>query len=275
MGTKAVNFSFVLLLLAFPRVAFTKDSKEMKFGFYADRCTLSTKMIVFNDMLDKRISEIGNRISLVSDRTDIKYTFRVVNDPTINAYSAAGGFIYINTGLLDILESEDELAAILGHEIGHVRESHQIKFLHSAHQKKVTGTMVGFALGVGLAAAGAHAMGPAPSIYSPSYSYHQQVTSQMVDLGVKAGGAIGDAMAVSMIKGYGRKQELRADALGIQYTNKSGYDPKALVSVFKKLTSIRDTLKLNENNYISSLINAEPGLEERIKQAENLISKTK
>ena len=70
-----------------------------------------------------------------------------------------------------------------------------------------------------------------------------------------------------MIKGYGKKQELEADALAIQYTKRANYDPNALVDVFKRLASIRNSLKINEQNYISSLINAEPGLEERIKQA--------
>ena len=84
--------------------------------------------------------------------------------------------------------------------------------------------------------------------------------------------ALGGAMAVCMIKGYGRAQELEADALAVQYTRETGYDPHALVRVFKRLASIRDSLQLNEDNYISSLINAQPGLEERIKQTEKLIA---
>lgn len=275
MRVKGIIIGSALLFLAFSKIGFAGNTKEIKFGFYADREVLSAQTIVFNDVLNKQINEIGNRVVQASDRPDIKYTFRVINDSTINAYAAAGGFVYINTGLLDILESEDELAAILGHEIGHVGKGHQIKFIHSAHQKKVTGTMLGIAMGVGLGIAGAYAMGPAPSPYSPSYSYHQQLTSQLVETGVRTGFALGEAMAVSMIKGYGKKQELEADALAIQYTKKAGYDPNALVSVFKRLTSIRDRLKINEKNYISNLINAEPGLEERIKQAETLISKGK
>ena len=274
MRAKGVIEGFVVFLLALPQAAFTADTKEMRFGFYADKEVLSAQTMVFNDTVSKRIDEIGNRVVRVSGRPDVKYTFRVVNDATINAYAAAGGFVYVNTGLLDILESEDELAAILAHEIGHVSESHQIKFMHSAHQKKVTGTMLGIAVGVGLGVAGAYAAGPAPSPYSSSYGYHQQLTRQMVDLGMKAGFALGEAMTVSMIKGYGRKQELEADALAIQYTHKAGYEPEALVSVLKRLTSIRDRLKLNERNYVSSVINAEPGLEVRITLAEGLISKT-
>lgn len=273
MGMKWIILGSVLILLVFPKIGFTADNKEIKFGFYADRKVLSARTIVFNDALNKRINEIGNRVVKVSDRPDIKYTFRVVNDSTINAYAAAGGFVYINTGLLDVLESEDELAALLGHEIAHISKEHQINFIYAAHQKRVAGTIAGICIGVALAAAGAYAMGPAPPSYSPSYGYHQQLSSQMVDLGLQAGSALGDAMTVSMIGGYGKKQELEADALAIQYTKKAGYDSDALVNVFKRLISVRDRLRLNEQNYISNLINAKPGLEERIKQAEDLISK--
>ncbi len=275
MRAKGVILGLLLFVLAFPKVATTADTTELRLGFYNDKEMLSARTFVFNDTLNKRINKIGNRVASVSGRPDIKYTFRVVNDPTINAYAAAGGFVYINTGLLDILESKDELAALLSHEIGHISEKHQINSIRSAHAKRVAGNVAGFAIGVGLGVAGAAAMGSGPSSVSPAYVYHQQLTSQVASLGLTTGRALGDTMTVSMIKGYERKQELKADALAIQYTKKAGYKPEALVNVFKRLISIRHRLEYNEKTYISSLINAKPGLEERLKQAENLISKAK
>ena len=248
MHRKQVFLWLILLSLAFPKFVVALDEKEIKFGFYADRAVAASQTILFNDALVERISEIGNRIVKASGEEDMKYTFRVINDPTINAYSAAGGFIYVNTGLLDILESEDELAAILAHEIAHITNHHQIKFVYSAHRKKVAGQIAGFFFGVVLGAAGAAAMGPAPSPESPSYSTYRQLTQQMVDLGFKVGEAMGYAMAVSMIKGYGKKQELEADRFAIQYTYKAGYDPYALVSVFKKLESIKNRLEYKERD---------------------------
>jgi len=273
MIRKQIFLALILLSLAFPKFAVGVDEKEMKFGFYADRVVVATQTILFNDALSKRISEIGNRIIKASGEPDMNYTFRIINDPTINAYSAAGGFIYVTTGLLDILESEDELAAVLGHEIAHTSNNHQIKFVYSAHRKKVAGQVTGILLGVALGVAGGMAMGPAPSPYTSSYSMHQQLVQQMVDLGFKVGGAIGDAMAVSMIKGYGKKQELEADRFAVQYTHKAGYNPNALVSVFKKLKSIKNRLEYKERVRTANLVNAEPGLEQRIKHAEDLISK--
>ena len=267
MRPQRIIIGMALLFWGFSQVGFARTNKEIKLGFYTDREVLSAQTVVFNDTLDKRINNIGNRLVQVSDRPDIEYTVRVINDPTINAYAAAGGFVYINTGLLDILESKDELAAILGHEIAHISKSHQIDFIHSVHQKRAAGSVVGFALAVGLGVAGAAAAGPAPSPTSPSYSSHQQLSSALTRIGMQTGSLLGEATAISMIKGYGKKQELEADALAIQYTKRANYDPNALVDVFKRLASIRNSLKINEQNYISSLINAEPGLEERIKQA--------
>lgn len=274
MNKKLIVMASVLLFLAFPKFAIAlAQEEEMKFGFFTDRAVVASRIILFNEALNKRVSEIGNRVAKASSKPDMNYTFRVINDATINAYSAAGGFIYVNTGLLDILESEDELAAILAHEIHHTDASHQINFIYAAHRRKVAGAVAGSVLGIALGVAGGMAMGPAPSVYSPSYSMHQQLTQQMADLGTRAGMAMGDAMAISMVKGYGKQQELEADRFAIQYTHKAGYDPNALVSVFKKLASIRDRLGINEKNYLSSLINAEPGLEKRIEDAQGLISK--
>ena len=59
---------------------------------------------------------MGNKIKSVSDSHDIQYTFRLLNDPAINALSGPGGFIYINTGLLNVDETDDELAAVMAHE---------------------------------------------------------------------------------------------------------------------------------------------------------------
>jgi len=281
-GTSLLLVSFVI---TFSRVSLAVDEKAMKFGFYVDREVASTYKILYNEALNKRISEIGNRIAQASGKTDMNYTFRVVNDPIINAYSAAGGYIYVNTGLLDIFETKDELAAILAHEIHHTNANHQMKFFRAAQQRKILGLFGGSLLAVGITAAQIYATGvPTLPAASSAYTGYDQVmqyinyamsmkgmTEQTIDYTLRLGYAFG----ASMIIGYGKKRELEADAFAIRYTKKSGYDPNALISVFRKLASIRDQLRLNETNYISNLINAEPGLENRIKHAEDLILKTK
>lgn len=275
MKVKRIILGLISFLLVFPNISLAVDNEEIKFGFYADRSVVSTRTILISESLNKRITEIGNRVAKTSEKSDMKYTFRVFNDPTINAYSAAGGFVYINTGLLDILESEDELAAVVAHELVHTNNNHQINFIYAAHQRKVAGQVVGIFFGVALGVAGGMAMGPAPSVYSTNYGMHQQLTQQMIDTGLRLGQVMGDAMGVSMIKGYGKEQELEADALAAKYIKKAGYDPNALIGVLIKLETIKNRLGINEKNYISSLINAEPGLTERIKNAELILNPDK
>jgi len=173
--------------------------------------------------------------------------------------------------LLDVLESEDELAALMGHEIAHINKSHQIKFLRSTHQKGIF--MRALSQAATAAASEALVGGVAPA---SSATYHEQVVAHyLADQATgRLAASVSEPMLIAMIKGYSREQELQADTLAVQYSSKAGYDPNALVKFFTRLTSFRDKLKAEEPNYISSLINAEPGLEERIRQAEKLISKT-
>jgi len=261
----------VLFFSMVPKIVSAVDSQELKFGFYTDRMLLSTQTLLLDEILNKKVTEIGDKVVKASGQSDMSYTFRIMNDNTINAFSAAGGFIYINTGLLELLESEDELAAVIAHELVHTNNSHQIKFVHAAHQREVAGEAAGILIAVAIAAAGASAAGPAPAPTSPSYSSYNQLSSQIGQMSYDVGRALGGTMSTYMIKGYGKKQELEADSLAIGYIRKAGYDPKAMVSVFKKLISARDKLGIKQD-YTSGLINAEPGLEERLKQAEKNIS---
>jgi len=289
MKEKALVLLLVLNILFFPNASFATSSSspsngELSFGFYTDKVFVSSQTIVLNEDLNRCIQEIGNRVAKASDRPDMAYTFRVINDPVINAYSAAGGFIYITTGLLDILENQDELAGIIAHEIAHTNKNHQISFINRTTQNEVAGEITGIVLG---AALGALAGAATQSLYAqtaqaPQYNtfagspYAQQyVIGEVTNKGRELGSAIGSGMAVAMVEGYGKKQEIEADALAIQYSKKSGYDPNGLPSAFKKLLAIRNKLKIDKTNYVSALINAEPGLEERIKNTEGQVSKVK
>jgi predicted Zn-dependent protease len=128
----------------------------------------------------------------------------VVDSPDINAFALPGGYIYINRGLLAYLNSEAELAAVLGHEIGHVTARHGVKQQSQAQAWNILGQAV--AIGTGVGAAG--------------------------DLTNILGGAI--------VSGYGRDMELEADGLGAEYLARAGYDPQAMIEVVKVLKSQED-----------------------------------
>jgi predicted Zn-dependent protease len=258
-------------VFVFPFISHAEYDEETKFGFYADRFFISTHTILFDEALNKRINEIGNRVAKASGKLDVKYTFRVVNDPIINAYSAAGGYIYINTGLLDVLESEDELASVVAHEIAHTNKGHQIGFAKAARSAEISSFIIGSILSAAIATA-------ISTVGQQSDSpVVQGVTSGALISGIDSqfAGAVVGGIVVHMLNGYGTENEIEADTLAIQYTKKAGYNPNAAINVFKRMINIRDRLEITENNYVSKLINAEPGLEERIKNAEDTISKAK
>ena len=146
-----------------------------------------------------KVTEIGEKLAKVSDRTDLKYHFAVVKDKEINAFTMPGGYIYINSGLLDIVDNDDELACVIGHEIGHVAARHIAKKLQ---------TQLGYGLLMNIALNNANINEVQQAI---------DVTFNLVELG------------------YSRDDELLADRLGAKYAYKAGYDPKAMITFLKKL----------------------------------------
>ena len=104
------------------------ERSEIEIGQNTDR-QIRQKFKVSGDAnLSQRINAIGQRLAVHSGRK-INYTFTVLDDEMVNAFAAPGGFIYITTGLLKRLKNDHEIAAVLGHEIGHVVEKHSLKAL--------------------------------------------------------------------------------------------------------------------------------------------------
>ncbi|MCX5693405.1 MAG: M48 family metallopeptidase [Candidatus Omnitrophica bacterium] len=145
-----------------------------------------------------KVTEIGEKLAKVSDRTDLKYHFAVVEDKEINAFTMPGGYIYINSGLMD-MTNDDELACVIGHEIGHVSARHIAKKLQ---------VQLGYDILMNIA------------LRNASVSQMQQ--------------AIGITFNLAQL-GYSREDELLSDRLGAKYAYKAGYDPRAMITFLKKL----------------------------------------
>ncbi len=155
-----------------------------------------------DERLQSYVQEVGERLALVSHRANLHYRFTVLDSSVINAFALPGGYIYITRGLMAYLNSEAELAAVLGHEIGHVTARHGVR-QQSAAQAANIGYTIGAILFPELRA------GPSQDVFNI------------------LGGAL--------LSGYGREHELESDGLGAEYLARSGYDPSAMIDVLKVL----------------------------------------
>jgi len=182
------------------------EKQELALGQrYAAEVTKQMPLMPADDPLVKYVDKVGQRVAAVSDRPGLFYHFNVVDDTTINAFALPGGHIYIYRGLLTHMNSESELAAVLGHEIGHVTARHAVQ--------RYTQTQ-GYQMGMAVA-----------SIFLP-------IPQPM--------GQLSDLLAGAIIQGYGRKDELQADELSIKYIPKAGYDVRATTRILETLQRLED-----------------------------------
>jgi predicted Zn-dependent protease len=169
-------------------------------------------MVVDDPLADDYINNLGFRLVANSAKPKDHFAFFIAKDPVINAFSAPGGYIGINSGLIIITRNEDELAAVMAHEIGHITQNHLQRAYESA--KKDTPLMALVALGA-----------------------------------IAAGGAAGgQAAAAALLGGQGllmqkeinftRKDEAEADRTGIMTLSKSGFDPNAMASFFQRMEDV-------------------------------------
>ncbi|NCO75400.1 MAG: M48 family metalloprotease [Cyanobacteria bacterium] len=173
------------------------DEQEVEFGAQIRQQLIAQRKVKLyqNRDLSNYINQIGQRLVSVSSRSDLPYTFQVVNNPEINAFATMGGFIYLNTGLIKKASNEAELASVMAHEIGHVVARHSQKQMR---QQAVTQGL--------LSAAGLD-------------------KTKAVQLGV----------ALALDLPYSRKDEYEADDLGLQILYDAGYAPGAMVNFMTKL----------------------------------------
>lgn len=145
------------------------------------------------------VEKIGNRLAEESHRPHLIYHFTVLDTPQINAFALPGGYIYITRGIMAYMESEAELAGVIGHEIGHVTARHGVK----QHTKGVLASVL--------------------AVFATNAT-NSPYADDLVNM-----------LSVAIIRGYGRKHELEADRLGAEYTARSGRDPRGMLDILETL----------------------------------------
>ncbi len=179
------------------------EGQEIAMGCQADTAVVATIGLYPDAAWQSYMQQFGARLAAGSERPNLPWTFRVVDDAAVNAFALPGGFVYVTRGLLAHLTSEAELASVVGHEIGHVTARHT-----AAEMSKQQ------LIGLGLAAG-------------------SLASSQVA----KYAGTANQALGILYLK-FSRDDESQADQLGLRYMRRANYDPRQMPEVFRLLDNM-------------------------------------
>ncbi|MDO9264538.1 MAG: M48 family metalloprotease [Desulfosalsimonadaceae bacterium] len=197
--------------------------------------------VIKDPAIDNYINKVGHKIVAVMPEQPFPYKFYAVRQDAYNAFAGPGGHIFIFSGLFIALENEDELAALLAHEIAHVSCRH-ISDMIQKSKKTGMATMAGVVAGILVGLGGAGALGSALTVGSM---------------------AAGQSAALA----YSREHEIQADQIGRTYLQKAGYSLTGLQSVLKKIRTV-DWFGPDE---IPTYLKTHPATEDRIMYLDNLL----
>ena len=183
------------------------------------------------------IDSLGQVLVSHSKRSELKYSFKVVDTDEVNAFALPGGWLYVNRGLITTAENEAELAGIIGHEIGHVVGKHGARQI-----SKQYGLAVLMELAVG---------GEDPSLA-------RQIAGQFASLGA----------GLTILK-YGRDAEREADYFAVEETYAAGIDPEGMATFFEKLMALHKSEPEGSAVWFST----HPASSERVSNVRKQVSK--
>ncbi len=203
------------------------EADEARLGVFVDREVRKRYTPTLKGQ--PRLEKIGQLLVKNSLRPDLKYRFFVINSKEINALSIPGGYIYVTTALMN-LANDDELASVVGHEIGHVTARHGLKAVKHAQALGQVAEVLSEVVGV--AGSDARSFGA--------------FAAQIVGTGVLAT--------------HGREDEREADFLGLNNMTRAGYKSEAMISMFQKLQNMKET----QPDILGAIFNDHPDVGERI-----------
>ncbi len=180
------------------------ETEERDIGAKIAARIRAEKRIVADKVLSNYVSRTGQNIARLSDRPDITYRFAVIEDKTPNAFAVPGGYIYVHTGLLKVLDTQSQLAGVLAHEIGHIVARHGVRLLHEDLGAQDLNRLV---LGAS-----------------------SESTKTAVD------------SSLALVQGgYDRNMEAEADSYGTMYMARAGFNPEGMPQAMDKLAKLSDS----------------------------------
>ncbi|MBI3789446.1 MAG: M48 family metalloprotease [Gemmatimonadetes bacterium] len=181
------------------------------------------------------VNRLGDSLAKVADTRGLQWHFYVVDSKEVNAFAVPGGYVYVNRGLIERLGKMDELATVLGHEIGHVTQRHTMK-----QQQKGQAVGIGATLGCVL-----------------TRICNTPGAGDLVNLGAGA-----------LMAGFSREDEAESDRVGIAYALRAGIDPRGMIRTFEILLAERK----EKPEGLEAMFQTHPLEESRIQQAREIIA---
>lgn len=185
------------------------EQAEVAEGQKAHQAVIKEQGVYDNPKLQAYVNDVGQKLAAQSHRAHLSWTFTVLDSPEINAFALPGGYVYVTRGIMAYLDSEAELAGVMGHEIGHVTARHGAQ---RATRQRNAGFGVIAATVLGAVLEGAGVRGATDLV-----------------------GQASQTVAAGYVASYSREQESQADELGAEYLARNHYDPQNMVDVIALL----------------------------------------
>jgi predicted Zn-dependent protease len=216
------------------QLSLVSTQDEIALGQQAAKEVQQSIGLLDNPQAQQYVANIGMAMARKSERPELPWSFQVVDDPAVNAFALPGGPIYATRGLLTHLNSEAELAAVLGHEIGHVTARHTASQLSKAQLAQL-------GLGVGM-------------ILRPDLAQYGQLAAAGLQL---------------LFLKHGRDAERQSDDLGFRYMMQAGYDPREMEDVFATLGRVGEASGASR---LPLWLSTHPNPEDRLEQARERVA---
>jgi Zn-dependent protease with chaperone function len=266
--------------IKYPKLKENREVLMIEAGNWTSAQLRRTIQVVHAPEVIAAFQEMMERLKKAAKQDQQKINIYIIASPEVNAFALPNGDIFICSGLLEVLESPDQVAAVLGHEVDHVFSQDAHGALQSAATSQNIAGVVSFAGQVGGGAlGGVAALGAevAPTIAS-SIGQHimSNVIINTVSVSVQSlGGAFNLAIGSAIVSGYSQEAELRADANGARYVWAAGYNIEEELQMLQKLEGYQKKANERKELITSGFINCKPGLEKRINNLQEVISKLK
>lgn len=194
---------FALALGCIPSRALAVTTlQEVRAGQAEDEQITRSEVVENDPLINAYVQSIANKLWLQVARKDVPYNIKVIKASDINSFATEGGFVYIDEGLIDFVQSDDEFASVIGHETGHIERRHVVTINAKAQALNL---LLGIA-----------------SIFSP-FIYD-----------------FGNLIGATVMAKMSREDELEADRTGLQLMARAGYDPQSMVTMMSHMNVLED-----------------------------------